>query len=188
MQSDHPLLVRVRKRMDDGLVTVELVGLAITGIATTVAIWQEVMVMVNAGIVRLADLLLMFLYLEVLAMIGQYLRTGQIQVRFPIYIAMVALARYLIIETKEIDTWRIVAVAAAILLLTLSVLVVRYGHRRFPYDEDERREVQPKKSGSDHDAPADRQERGTPAQAVPVDVDPGRGSAIGHPRGGDDGS
>ena len=92
--------------------------------------------MVDAKRVALADLLLMFLYLEVLAMIGQYFKSGQLPVRFPMYIAMVALARYLILDLKEMSEWRMLAVAAAIFLLTVGVLVIRYGHVRFPYRED----------------------------------------------------
>jgi protein PsiE len=92
--------------------------------------------MVAAHRVQLADLLLMFLYLEVLAMIGQYFKSGQLPVRFPMYIAMVALARYLILDIKEMTEWRMLAVAAAIFLLTLGVLIIRYGHVRFPYNED----------------------------------------------------
>lgn len=133
MQHDHPLVLRVRRTMDNGLVLVELAALAATGIATTWAIAEEILLMVSNGNVTLADLLLMFLYLEVLAMIGQYLRTGQIQVRFPIYIAIVALARYLIIEVKEVETLRVLAVSGAMLLLTAAVLVLRYGHVRYPY-------------------------------------------------------
>ena len=136
MRHDHPLLRRVRATMDYGLVSVEIFGLAATGIATTWAIVEEILVMLGSGNVTLADLLLMFLYLEVLAMIGQYLRTGQIQVRFPLYIAMVALARYLIIDAKDISEWRILGISGAILLLTLAVLVIRYGHLRFPYRDD----------------------------------------------------
>lgn len=133
MQHDHPLLKRARLVMENGLVSVEILGLAATGFATTWAIGQEIMLMLTRGDVTLADLLLMFLYLEILAMIGQYLRTGQIQVRFPLYIAMVALARYIIIDAKDISEMRILGLSGAILLLTLSVLVIRYGHSRYPY-------------------------------------------------------
>jgi protein PsiE len=52
------------------------------------------------------------------------------------YIAMVALARYLILDLKEMNEWRMLAVAGAIFLLTVGVLVIRYGHVRFPYNED----------------------------------------------------
>jgi protein PsiE len=86
--------------------------------------------------VALADLLLMFLFLEVLAMIGQYFKFGQLPVRFPLYIGMVALARYMILDLKEMSEWRMLAVALAIFLLTISVLAIRYGHVRYPYRED----------------------------------------------------
>lgn len=132
-----PFFDRLRRLFSASLDFVEYVGLMIIGIATTVAIHQEVMVMVAAQKVQLADLLLMFLYLEVLAMIGQYSKSGQLPVRFPMYIAMVALARYLILDLKEMTEWRMLAVAAAIFLLTLGVLVIRYGHVRFPYREDD---------------------------------------------------
>lgn len=136
MNIHSPFFDRLRRLFSAGLDFVEYVGLMIIGIATTVAIHQEVMVMVAAQKVQLADLLLMFLYLEVLAMIGQYFKSGQLPVRFPMYIAMVALARYLILDLKEMTEWRMLAVAAAIFLLTLGVLVIRYGHVRFPYPED----------------------------------------------------
>lgn len=130
-------LDRIRKFFSGGLDIVELAGLLIIAFATTVAIWQEAMVMIGAGKVTLADLLLMFLYLEVLAMIGQYFRSGHIPVRYPLYIAMVALARYLILDIKELTELRVMATAGAILLLTLAVLAVRYGHVKFPYREDQ---------------------------------------------------
>jgi protein PsiE len=127
---------RIRRFFSSGLDFVEYIGLLIIAIATTVAIYQEVVLMVKASEVRLADLLLMFLYLEVLAMIGQYFKSGQLPVRFPLYIAIVALARYLILDIKDMNEWRMLSVAAAIFLLTLGVLAIRYGHVRFPYRED----------------------------------------------------
>jgi protein PsiE len=127
---------RLRKVFSGSLDVVEYAGLLVIAGATTIAMYQEAMVMVEARRVALADLLLMFLYLEVLAMIGQYVKSGQLPVRFPLYIAMVALARYLILDIKDMNEWRMLAVAAAIFLLTLGVLVIRYGHVRFPYRED----------------------------------------------------
>ena len=127
---------RLRRLFSGALDVVEYLGLMVIGVATTVAMYHEVTTMFAAQKVQLADLLLMFLYLEVLAMIGQYFKSGQLPVRFPMYIAMVALARYLILDLKEMSEWRMLAVAAAIFLLTVGVLVIRYGHVRFPYRED----------------------------------------------------
>jgi protein PsiE len=116
---------------------IEHVGLAVIIVATVIAGFLEVMVMVDARTVTLADLLLMFLYLEILAMVAVYYRSGQLPVRFPIYIAIVALARYIVIDTKNMDDMRMVAVTASILLLAGAVLLIRYGHVRFPYDQQD---------------------------------------------------
>ena len=119
-----------------GLEVIENIGLIIIGIATVVAGYHEVTLMVDNGKVTLADLLLMFLYLEVLTMVGLYYNSGKLPVRFPLYIAMVALARYLILDIKELDVWRMLAVSGSVLLIALAVLVIRYGHVRYPYAED----------------------------------------------------
>jgi protein PsiE len=116
---------------------IEHVGLFVITIATVIAGAVEVGVMIDAGTVTLADLLLMFLYLEILAMVGLYYQSGKLPVRFPIYIGIVALARYLVLDMKNLDDWRLVGIAAAILLLTAAVFVIRYGHVRYPYNEGE---------------------------------------------------
>jgi protein PsiE len=122
-----------------GLTFIEQIGLVIIAVATVVAGYQEVMVMVDNAKVTLADLLLMFLFLEVLTMVGLYYRSGKLPVRFPLYIALIALARYIILDVKEISELRMLAVAGAILLIAVAVLVIRYGHVRFPYVDDDTR-------------------------------------------------
>lgn len=92
--------------------------------------------MINTAKVTLADLLLMFLYLEILTMVGLYFESGKLPVRFPLYIAMVAMARYVIVDIKEMDNLRLLGVSASIVLVAVAVLVIRYGHVRYPYLED----------------------------------------------------
>ncbi|MBK7743422.1 MAG: phosphate-starvation-inducible PsiE family protein [Betaproteobacteria bacterium] len=135
MQTNIPELRAVHNFFRRGLNLVEYAGLLAIAFATTFALYEEIMLMVGAGKVTLADLLLMFLYLEVLAMVGQYFKSGQLPVRFPLYIAMVAMARYVILDLKELTEYRMLAVSVAILLLTVAVLVIRYGHTRFPYHD-----------------------------------------------------
>jgi protein PsiE len=118
--------------------TIEAVGLVIITLATLVAGVVEVRIMIDAGTVTLADLLLLFLYLEILAMVGVYFQSGQLPVRFPIYIAIVALSRYLVLDMKSLDVWKMLGVTASILLLAGAVLVIRYGHTRFPYNEHQK--------------------------------------------------
>jgi len=126
----------VKRFNQSALHLLEHVGLAIIAIATVVAAYGEVMIMINAGAVTLPDLLLMFLYLEVLSMVAIYYEQGKLPIRFPLYIGMIALARYLIIEMKNISEVRMLVVAGAILILAVAVLVIRYGHVRLPYQED----------------------------------------------------
>lgn len=115
------------------LALVEHLGLLVIAIATVIAMASEVRLMWLAQGVSLADLLLMFIYLEVLTMVGLYYGTGKLPVRFPLYIGMVALTRYLILDMKGMDGLRILAVTGAVLMLALAVLAIRYGHVRFPY-------------------------------------------------------
>jgi len=112
---------------------VEHFGLLAIAIATVIAMVSEIFHMWELQRVSLTDLLMLFLYLEVFAMVGLYYGSGKLPVRFPLYIGMVALARYLILDMKEMDGWRIFAVTAAVLMLAVAVLVVRYGDSRYPY-------------------------------------------------------
>lgn len=124
--------VRFRKKVLD---TVEQTGLGLILLATVVAIGQEIWVIIAKQGVDLADLLLLFIYLEVVAMVGIYFESHQLPVRFPLFIAMVALARYLILESKEMSPLSLLGVGATILILALTVLVVHFAHVRFPYKE-----------------------------------------------------
>ena len=119
------------------LVIVEDIGLLIIAICTVIAMGVEVFRMVEVFKVNLADLLLLFIYLEVLAMVASYLDSGKLPVRMPLYIAIVALARYMILDMKNLDTWRMLGISGAILVIALTILVIRYGHTKFPYPNPE---------------------------------------------------
>lgn len=129
----------------------ESAGLIVIALATIYAGYQETMLMVNSARVTLADLLLMFLYLEILTMVGLYFGSGKLPVRFPLYIAMVAMARYVVVDIKDMDNTRLLGVSAAIVLIALAVLVIRYGHVRYPYLED--LEELKKRSSTDNTLP-----------------------------------
>lgn len=131
---------QLRRFFSGGLNAVEFLGLLVIAFATSIAIYDEVMIMWTAKKVNLSDLLMMFLYLEILAMVGRYLESGELPVRFPLYIGIVALARYLIIDLKEMSEWRMLTVTLACFILAVTVLVIRYGHLRYPYNEDLSRE------------------------------------------------
>ena len=119
------------------LVLVEDLGLLVIALATVVAMGFEIKLMLVAAKVTLADLLLLFIYLEVLAMVGIYMRSGKLPVRMPLYIAMVAIARYMILDMKNLDTIRVLGLTGGVLILAIAILALRYGHTKFPYEEKE---------------------------------------------------
>lgn len=119
------------------LVIVEDIGLLVIAISTVIAMSFEVMSMFKAMMVTLADLLLLFIYLEVLAMVVLYLKSGKLPIRIPLYITIVAVARYMILDMKNLDTLRVLGLSGAIFILAISILAIRYGHTKFPYDVKE---------------------------------------------------
>jgi phosphate starvation-inducible membrane PsiE len=90
--------------------------------------------MASKGHASIEDILLLFIYLELGAMVGIYFKTNHMPVRFLIYVGITALTRLLVgdIAAHHKLDWGIVAVPTAILLLALANLVVRYGSTRFP--------------------------------------------------------
>ena len=147
-----PNLMRRTGRRSAGVI--EDVGLWIVLIATVVAGGLELWKMIGARAVTLADILLLFIYLEVITMVDVYWRSGKLPVRMPLYIAMVALARFIIIEASHFDAWQVVGLSAAILVLAIAVLIVRFGHLKLPYPETE--DFQAPGSGHDRKDARDR--------------------------------
>ncbi|MDA3877285.1 MAG: phosphate-starvation-inducible PsiE family protein [Halothiobacillus sp.] len=87
---------------------------------------------IHKGTPSLDDLLLFFIYLEILAMIGIYFQTKRLPVRFLIYIAITALTRVLVVDVKIMSNLTLLTYTGAIALLAIAVLVVKYGSTRFP--------------------------------------------------------
>ena len=100
--------------------------LAIIALLTVLATCEEVWKIYNANSVQLADSLLLFIYTEVLGMIGIFFVSNRIPITLPIFIAMTAISRLIILQGKEMDMSFLLYEAGAILVLALAVLVVRY--------------------------------------------------------------
>ena len=133
---DNSPLRRAELRTHLTLHFIERIGLMFILFGTVLAIYQEIyhILVDNHGQIRLHDLLLMFIYLEVIAMVGVYFKEHRLPVRFPLYIAIVALARYLILDSKEMGEWGMIAVGATIILLTAAVLMLKFSRVKFPQD------------------------------------------------------
>ena len=127
LDNSHPIMRAIQY--------IEWAGLVLITLATIIAIGQELFAVIKQGRVELHDILLLFIYLEILTMAALYFTSGKLPVRYPIYIAIVAIARYVVLSMKEINALDIIWLAVAILLLTLASLVLRYGHAKLPYED-----------------------------------------------------
>lgn len=103
-------------------------------------VWSAVVtivVMLEDNHITIEDILLLFIYLELLAMVGIYFKTKHMPVRYLIYVAITALTRMLIVKIQinhEPDTG-ILIISGAILILALSTLLLRYGSSKYPYGD-----------------------------------------------------
>jgi len=112
-----------------------LIGLFIIGAAIVWASWKEVFHIIEEGGPYIKDILLLFIYLELGAMVGIYFKTKKLPVRFLIYIAITALTRVLAIDVKTMSDEHMLTITGAILILSLAVLAIRFGSARFPEDQ-----------------------------------------------------
>ena len=106
----------------------QLVLMVIILISTVIAVGIEMDKMFLAKSVTLADLLLMFLYLEVLAMVRVFWDQQSISITLPLLIAITALARFIILQGKEMDPTALVYEAVAIVLIAGAIVILRLRH------------------------------------------------------------
>ena len=97
-------------------------------VSTIIAVFVEIINMYEAKSVSLADLLLMFLYLEVMAMVRVFWEEQSIRITLPLLIAITALSRFIIMQGKEMDPSALVYQSAAILLIAIAIVVMRLRH------------------------------------------------------------
>jgi phosphate starvation-inducible membrane PsiE len=114
-----------------------LLALFAIGGATVWSAFAAFLDMVAAGRANIGDILLLFIYLELGAMVGIYFKTKLMPVRFLIYVAITALTRLMIdvISTTHDANLTVIIITSAIFLLALAELVLRFGAVRFPISE-----------------------------------------------------
>ena len=106
----------------------QLVLLSIILLSTVIAVGIEIKTMIINQSVTLADLLLMFLYLEVMAMVRIFWAQQSITITLPLLIAITALARFIILQGKEMDPAALVYEAIAIVLIAGAIVILRLRH------------------------------------------------------------
>ena len=114
--------------MKDIVKYLQLGLLGIILISTVIAVMLEINLMFSNKSVTLADLLLMFLYLEVMAMVRVFCDQQSISITLPLLIAITALSRFIILQGKEMDPSALVYEAVAIVLIAGAIVILRLRH------------------------------------------------------------
>ena len=112
--------------MENIVKQIQLVALVIILVSTVIAFGQELYQMILVQRVTLADLLLLFLYLEVLAMVRVFWESQSIQITLPLFIAITALARFIILQGKSLNPEILLYEAGAIVLIALAIVILRF--------------------------------------------------------------
>ena len=111
--------------------------LTIIALLTIVATFQEIIKIYDIGTINLADLLLLFIYTEVLGMIGVFYTSNRIPITLPLFIAMTAISRLIILQGKGMVASTLLYEAGAILIIALACLAVRFRPSRSYHYQNE---------------------------------------------------
>ena len=106
----------------------EKIVLSVLIICTIIAIGMEIQGMIAIYKVTLADILLLFIYIEIIGMIKEYWVSKMIRMSYPLFIAMTALARMIIMQRNDVDPSAYVYESVAILILAIAIVVLRVRH------------------------------------------------------------
>ena len=114
--------------MNSNFEILEKIVLSILIICTVIAIGMEIQEMIINLKVTLADILLLFIYIEIIGMIKEYWVSKVIRMSYPLFIAMTALARLIIMGRKDVEPSAYVYESVAILILAIAIVVLRVRH------------------------------------------------------------
>lgn len=115
---------RLNQRLHWTTIVSEKVLLAIIGLLSVIASAQYIWGMFEAGEITLADLFLLFIYVEIIGMIGAFYSTNRIPVTLPIIIAITALCRLIIMQSKDMQALTLIAEAGAVLILSAAAYLM----------------------------------------------------------------
>ena len=117
--------------MNAAIRNIQLVAVVIVLVSTILAFLLEIIKMYEAQNVTLADLLLMFIYIEVIGLVRSYWESRAVRVIYPLVIAITALARYIILQDKDSDPTNLIYLARAILIVSLATVVIRFRRSKY---------------------------------------------------------
>ena len=117
--------------MNAAIRNIQLVAVVIVLISTIVAFLLEIIKMYETQTVTLADLLLMFIYIEVIGLVRSYWESRSVRVIYPLIIAITALSRFIILQDKESDPTNLIYLAGAILIVSIATVVIRFRRSKY---------------------------------------------------------
>ena len=117
--------------MNSTIRNIQLLAALIVLAATVLAFILEIKEMYVNRTINLADLLLLFIYIEVIGLIRSYWETRSVRISYPLVIAITALARYIILQDKNDDPATLLYIALAILIVALSTVIIRFRNSKY---------------------------------------------------------
>ena len=117
--------------MNQAIRNIQLTAVLIVLISTVVAFFLEMRDMYMNRDITLADLLLMFIYIEVIGLVRSYWETRAVRITYPLVIAITALARFIILQDKESDPSNLIYISIAILIVAVATVVIRFRNSKY---------------------------------------------------------
>lgn len=126
----------IEKAGDFAVEAFHLLGLFAIGVTIVWTAVHEYMIIMEKDFASLSDILLLFIYLELGAMVGIYFKTKRLPVIFLLFISLTALTRYLTVDLKQMSETQLIAVVGAILLLSIAALILHYAESKYGRNEE----------------------------------------------------
>ena len=117
--------------MNNTIRNIQLTAVLFVLVSTIIAFFLEVREMYENKNIELADLLLMFIYIEVIGLVKSYWETRSVRITYPLVIAITALARFIILQDKESDPSNLIYISIAILIVAIATVVIRFRNSKY---------------------------------------------------------
>ena len=117
--------------MNNTIRNIQLTAVIFVLVSTVIAFFLEVREMYDNRNIELADLLLMFIYIEVIGLVRSYWETRSVRISYPLVIAITALARFIILQDKESDPTNLIYISVAILIVAIATVIIRFRNSKY---------------------------------------------------------
>ncbi len=117
--------------MNNTIRNIQLTAVLFVLVSTIIAFFLEVKEMYDNKNIELADLLLMFIYIEVIGLVKSYWETRSVRITYPLVIAITALARFIILQDKDSDPSNLIYISIAILIVAIATVVIRFRNSKY---------------------------------------------------------